>query len=387
MSVRFEAGPHVGTRYDAAWTVLGTKSVTLSRPSSAPADRRVSVPGKGTSLHVTAGLFAGMWVSEGRTTYVPGVVGARSLGPGVGVAFPAGMYEAYRFDASWALTSAWGRRLSRASSAPADRAAVINGRPYVRISAGLFAGWWLPGTTGSLQRVACTSGPRPTLSSVATAGIVRYVPGAAGRIALTFDMGGRLDPAMSIVRFLELERICATIFPTGEMATSTTGRQVLAEVRSHPELFEVGNHTMHHCNLRDGDTQDRDCPDTRPGSSFVARELATAEAVISPLAAQTTAPYWRPPYGAVDSTLASVARSAGYPVAVMWSTDTIDWRAVKDGGPTAWGIARKVIDGERAGGIVLMHLGGWNTRDALPAMLEGLLRDGYRPTTISGLYR
>jgi peptidoglycan/xylan/chitin deacetylase (PgdA/CDA1 family) len=383
MPVRFEAGPHVAVRYSSTWAVLGTKTFTFTRPSSAPADRRVTVPGKGIHLHISAGLFTGYWVPEGRMSYVPGVVGLRTLSPVVRVSFPAGTYEAYRFSSTWALTSAWGRTLASSSSASADRAAVIDGRPYVRIWNGLFAGWWLPGTTSTLQRVTCASGPKP----VVTAGrIVRSVPTATGRIALTFDMGGRLDPAMSIIRYLELERVCATIFPTGQMATSTIGRQVMAEIRAHPELFEVGNHTMHHCNLRDGGTGIY-CPTTRPTDAFVVKELADAEAVIASLAGRTTKPYWRPPYGAVDTRLVNVAAGAGYPLAIMWSTDTIDWRPVSQGGPTAWDIARKVIAGETPGGIVLMHLGGYNTRDALPAMLTGLLRDGYRPTTVSGLYR
>jgi len=75
------------------------------------------------------------------------------------------------------------------------------------------------------------------------------------------------------------------------------------------------------------------------------------------------------------------------PYAIMWSTDTIDLRPVADGGPTAAGIAAKVIAGRKAGAIVLMHLGGYNTRNALPAMIHGLRTAGYSPTSISALYR
>lgn len=384
MSVRFEAGPHAATSYSASWTVLATKTATFTRPSSAPADRRVAIPGKGVHLHITAGLFAGMWVREDRTTYVPGAVGIRTLSPMASVALAAGSYEAYRFDpTTWAFTSSWGRVLASSSSASADRAATIDGRRYLRMATGVFAGSWLPGTTSRVERIACSSGPRPAST---TPRIVRSVPSATGRIALTFDMGGRLDPALSIIRYLELERVCATIFPTGQMATTTIGRQVMAHVKAHPELFEVGNHTMHHCNLRDGGGGSA-CPATRPGDAFAVKELNDAESVFVSLTGRSSRPYWRPPYGAVDTRLVNVAGGAGYPYTVMWSTDTIDWRPVADGGPTAWGIASKVIAGEKPGAIVLMHLGGWNTRDALPAMLTGLLRDGYRPTTVSGLYR
>jgi peptidoglycan/xylan/chitin deacetylase (PgdA/CDA1 family) len=217
---------------------------------------------------------------------------------------------------------------------------------------------------------------------------VTSVSTATGEIALTFDMGGRLTDALAIMRLLTLERVCATIFPTAVAADTTTGRQVMAIVKAHPELFEVGNHTVHHCNLRDGGGGDA-CPPkgTRPSAAFVTTELQDADVTIASLAGRHTTPYWRPPYGAVDATLVSVAAKAGYPYTMMWSTDTIDWRPVSDGGPTAAQISAKVIAGRKAGAIVLMHLGGYNTRNALFPMLHGLLAAGYTPTSLSALYR
>jgi len=37
------------------------------------------------------------------------------------------------------------------------------------------------------------------------------------------------------------------------------------------------------------------------------------------------------------------------------------------------------------GSIVLLHLGGWNTREALPGILQGLDAKGLEPVTLSGL--
>jgi hypothetical protein len=71
----------------------------------------------------------------------------------------------------------------------------------------------------------------------------------------------------------------------------------------------------------------------------------------------------------------------------MWDVDTIDWRPVADGGPTAAAIADKVAVKAVNGSDVLMHLGGYNTYDALPSMVQRLRARGLEPTTISDVLR
>ena len=383
-TLRFEAGPQAAVRYDpATWAVTASKIVTFRSPVNATASARAWITGRGTWIKAASGPLSGWWVRESRVAYRPGIVASTTYAPARTAPMAAGRWELYRFDAAGKMTAAKGRTVPRSTHEHADRTAVINGLRYSRITGGAWAGWWLPGSVTAPARITCSADSPPAGTA---ARIVRSVAGATGEIALTFDMGGRITPALDIVRFLELERVCATIFPTGAMAQTATGRAVLAEIRAHPELFELGNHTVHHCNLRDGGGGSA-CPAARPSAAFVAAELRDADAIIAGIAGRHTTPYWRPPFGALDTTLAGVAASAGYPYTIMWSTDTIDWRTVADGGPTASDIAAKVIAGRKAGAIVLMHLGGWNTRDALPAMVQGLRAAGYNPTTISGFYR
>ena len=64
---------------------------------------------------------------------------------------------------------------------------------------------------------------------------------ATGRVALTFDMGGRMTPAVTILKILVENRVCATLFPTGSISRTAEGQAALAIVKAHPELFEVGN--------------------------------------------------------------------------------------------------------------------------------------------------
>jgi peptidoglycan-N-acetylglucosamine deacetylase len=218
--------------------------------------------------------------------------------------------------------------------------------------------------------------------------VLRTVPGATNEVALTFDMGGRLEPALSILQFLADQQVCATIFLTGAISQTPAGQEVLAFIRARPHLFEVGNHTMHHCNFRDGgggSPTTAPCPTTRPSSTFVQRELTEAAAVIRQGTGQDPVPYWRPPYGAYDQSVADAAAAVGYSSTLLWSIDTIDWKPVSEGGPTAQQIADKVLAGAAPGSIVLFHLGGWNTREALPLIVSRLRERGFRLTAVSDI--
>lgn len=232
----------------------------------------------------------------------------------------------------------------------------------------------------------CHAGNRPTS---APAGVYRAIPHAGAEVALTFDMGGRLDPGLDILNFLIANHICATIFPTGAMSATTEGQKILAVIRAHPELFEVGNHTMHHCDLVHGGLGS---PTTapcrtngRPTADFVRKELTDAAAILAAGTGQQPVPYWRPPYGTYDQALLNVAAGIGYGKTMLWDIDTIDWKPISEGGPTAQQIADKVVAKAVNGSVVLDHLGGYETLAALKLMVPRLRQRGFLLTSISDL--
>src|SRR5439155_1476214 len=83
----------------------------------------------------------------------------------------------------------------------------------------------------------------------------------------------------------------------------------------------------------------------RATAAFVRKELTDAAAILKAGTGQDPAPYWRPPYGTYNQAVLNAAASAGYTRTLLWDIDTIDWKPIAEGGPTAQQIANKVVGG------------------------------------------
>lgn len=227
----------------------------------------------------------------------------------------------------------------------------------------------------------CWSGTRPSTGGQE---VITSVPDATQQIAFTLDIGGRLEGADEILDFLIEHQVCTTFFPTSIMAGAPEGRPVMARIAAHPELFEIGNHTVHHCDLVNGGGGS---PSAAPCQvamtrSFVQHELTDAEPVLENLTGMPANPYWRPPFGSHNATVRGWLADVGYTKTVMWSRDTIDW----DPDTTAAQIiSRTTVPAPPAGTIVLSHLGGYATPDALPVIVSTLRAQGYTFTTLSDM--
>jgi peptidoglycan/xylan/chitin deacetylase (PgdA/CDA1 family) len=304
-------------------------------------------------------------------------------------------------DTLFSIARAWSTTVAQLQAWNAERYPSLVTNPD-----GLEAGWILivagdPSATPVATSVPSTPTPAPTgpppVGSGCRAGnrvaagspqTFYTIPGAGRAMALTFDMGGRLDPGVDILNFLIRHHVCATLFPTGAMAQTDHGRDIMAIVRAHPELFEIGNHTMHHCDLVHGglgSPTTAPCAGGAPTAEFIRRELTDAAAILETQTSQRPVPYWRPPYGSINGAVIQAAAAAGYTKTFMWDIDTIDWKPIADGGPTAEQIATKVITQAESGSNVLMHLGGYETLNALRLMVPGLRDRGFLLTSLSDL--
>jgi peptidoglycan/xylan/chitin deacetylase (PgdA/CDA1 family) len=232
-----------------------------------------------------------------------------------------------------------------------------------------------PATAAPTPRPSPMPSPTPSPTTPGPSVLLGHGPRTSHQVALTLDMGGRLDPAIQIMDWLIANDVKATIFPTGVMGTTTIGRQVLARVKAHPELFALGNHSWDHPDFRNLD------------AAAIATQLTRCENAVAPLAGHSTTPFFRPPFGGQDAAVRAAVGAAGWHYTVMWDIDAIDWRPESDGGPTADEIVTKVLGNARGGSIVLMHLGGYHTLEALPRIVDGLRAGGLVPVRLSDWYR
>ncbi len=182
------------------------------------------------------------------------------------------------------------------------------------------------------------------------------------KLAISFDAAWGADCTPTLLKILKEHNIKTTFFLTGIW------------VKEYPEMVkkiaeaghELGNHSLTHphCN-------------TLSAEEFV-EELKKNEEMIHKLTAKRTK-LFRPPFGEYDNTNLKAARKNGYEV-IQWSVDSLDWQ---EAGTEA--VVDRVLKNAHPGAIVLFHNNAQYTPEALPIILKGLKKDGYKIVPVSEL--
>lgn len=131
---------------------------------------------------------------------------------------------------------------------------------------------------------------------------------------------------------------------------------------------DLGNHTMHHLDIKAMD-----------GSDAYA-EIAECAGRLRALTG-SIGRWFRPSQTQYSTPLIEQeARKAGYQTCVSYDVDSLDYT---DPGPDA--VVSTVLRLTRPGSIISLHLGHSGTVTALPAIVRGLASRGLRPVTLTEL--
>lgn len=178
-------------------------------------------------------------------------------------------------------------------------------------------------------------------------------------IALTFDdgPGGGTGQVLDNLRDRGAK---ATFFVLGSLAEDNPDviRRMVAE--GH----QLANHSWGHRDLRN------------LGADGAAADIHRTNDLLHAIAGVRPT-VMRPPYGSTnDAIIASVNMPQ-----MIWTVDPQDWK-----NKSSSYVASHVVNNTTRGDIILLHDIHWSTVSAVPAILDGLLAQGYTFVTIDHLY-
>ena len=183
------------------------------------------------------------------------------------------------------------------------------------------------------------------------------------QIALTFDAGSDAV-GIRILDVLNQHHVKATFFLTGKWVEKFPAYAQRIVNDGHA----IGNHTYSH-------------PDpVKISSSAFLQDIINGEQAIKAVTGKSPRPYLRFPYGSYNASALKTVGAAGYPLSIQWSLDTIDWQQ-----PTTEVIVSRIEAGASNGDIILMHIGGINTPQAVDTVIPKLKAQGYQLVTLDEL--
>jgi len=237
--------------------------------------------------------------------------------------------------------------------------------------------------------------PRATRLPEQWRGVIRRVdlPPGVMKVALTFDLCEQPHEIAgydsAIVDLLRETNTRATFFAGGKWIANheERARQLIAD-----PLFEVGNHTWEHRNLRRARGQrlldEINAPQLAYGKVYagLVRDQCVAPdraEKVQGISAQPGQPWlFRFPFGACDAESLRAVADAGL-LAIQWDLSSGDpMRSL-----SAAHMANAVVHGARPGSIVLFHANGrgWQTAQALRVIIPALRARGFELVTVSDL--
>jgi peptidoglycan/xylan/chitin deacetylase (PgdA/CDA1 family) len=137
-------------------------------------------------------------------------------------------------------------------------------------------------------------------------GVLSALPGPGDLLSLTLDDGVDSAVVRGYAQLAKDTGIRLTMFVTGVFASWTENRDLLLPLVESGQI-QLGNHTWIHPDL------------TKLTGSRIADELRHTDQFIRDTFGVDAAPYYRPPYGAFNDLVQSVAADLGYTETTLWN--------------------------------------------------------------------
>jgi peptidoglycan/xylan/chitin deacetylase (PgdA/CDA1 family) len=212
------------------------------------------------------------------------------------------------------------------------------------------------------NRSAATLSPAYRFDRGVRTRVVARVQNAGRHVALTFDDCASASSWASILATLARAQVKGAFFCPGNIVRTSPGLAARTVRAGHT----IGAHGWDHALL------------TAAGYGGSLWRLRR-EWDVWWRWRQAATPYFRPPYGAYNSSVLAAAGDAGYRYTVVWDIDTRDWTT-----PGVGAIVSRSVRPTRSGSIILLHVKP-QTAHALPGIIRGLRARGLRPIGLDEL--
>ena len=167
-------------------------------------------------------------------------------------------------------------------------------------------------------------------------GVVSRLPGDTGSLALTIDDGTSSEVVGAFAAFAADSGVRLTFFPNGCYRSWTDNAPALQRLVDSGQVA-MGNHTWSHPDL------------TTLPDGLVVEQLRRNRAFLRKTFGVSDTPFFRPPYGAHDHRIDTIAADLGHPTVTLWNGTLGDSRLLSAAellaGARQWFTAQRIVVG------------------------------------------
>jgi hypothetical protein len=152
IDLRLRSATHAGYRFTAAGDVWQSRSMTVSRRTTATGVARAIINGR-AYWRIAGGRLDGYWLAESSLAFRPGFVDRMSFSSPPQIDVSAGSHTGFVYSNRGVVRDTVTATYARTRGLSVSEWAVINGRAHFLVASGALAGTWLPESSATRLHV------------------------------------------------------------------------------------------------------------------------------------------------------------------------------------------------------------------------------------------